>query len=483
MPSTGYYAGFWRAAVALLVVVGGAAAARAEPVTIAIALDTSGSIRKDELQRARNLCGSLLSHLPPGSDAGLITFDDRERLLLPWGSSAEDVRKALAIVGPTGKFTALHDALYEASRKLQDAPAGRKAILLVTDGKDEGSTLTLEDGLRVAQDSRIPIWVVGLGAVQERVLKRIAKLTAGEYVPLASATAEGLAARIMSAPPAHGAPPSSATRSKEASPALDPPPPASEHVGTAASRPSTNTAAPRRVSGQWLAAGVVGLLVAVGLGWMMMHRRGRHECPTCGLELAGPLSRCGACSTETAAAHARLAEARPRTVTPDPMWDVKPAARVGTGTLERKPPLALVNALAKANGTTGPVAARFSETLLQRMNNTEEYLEKTVTLTERPVLVITSGPGSGRVFNLNPEVTTCLGRAKLNDVVVEDIAVSSEHCRIRPDGAGFTLHDLKSTNGTYVNDKKVVAHQALNAGDIITIGETHLLFRMDHQRA
>jgi hypothetical protein len=179
----------------------------------------------------------------------------------------------------------------------------------------------------------------------------------------------------------------------------------------------------------------------------------------------------------------RLAEARPRAVTPDPVWDVKPAARVGTGTLERKPPLALVNALAKANGTTGPVAARFSETLLQRMNNTEEYLEKTVTLTERPVLVITSGPGSGRVFNLNPDVTTCLGRAKLNDVVVEDIAVSSEHCRIRPDGAGFTLHDLKSTNGTYVNDKKVVTHHALNAGDVITIGETHLLFRRDHQRA
>src|SRR5688572_19504113 len=181
-----------------------AAAAAAEPVTVAIALDTSGSIGKGEFEKARQLSVSVLQHLPAGSDAGLFTFDDQERLLLPWGSSADDVRRALEIVARTGRFTALHDALYEASRKLQSAPPGRKALLLITDGKDEGSTLNLEDGLRVAQDSRIPVWVVGMGRVQEKVLKRIAKLTAGEYVPLAATTGPRLAEKIASVPPALG---------------------------------------------------------------------------------------------------------------------------------------------------------------------------------------------------------------------------------------------------------------------------------------
>ena len=60
---------------------------------------------------------------------------------------------------------------------------------------------------------------------------------------------------------------------------------------------------------------------------------------------------------------------------------------------------------------------------------------------------------------------TSLGRAKVNDIVLnEDVAVSSEHCRIRPEDGKFVLHDLKSTNGTFVNDRKVT-RQPLTEGD------------------
>ena len=195
----------WGLAVGVFVCPAAAAPAP-DAVTVAFALDTSGSITKEELQQARALITSVFQGLPAGSEAALFTFDDTERLLLPWTATPADLERTLAIVGPTGRFTALHDALYEASRKLHDTRTGRKALVLVTDGKDEGSTLTLEDGLRVAQDSRFPVWVVGVGHVQEKVLRRIAKLTAGEYVALKGASGTGVAAKILSVMPAPEAP-------------------------------------------------------------------------------------------------------------------------------------------------------------------------------------------------------------------------------------------------------------------------------------
>jgi pSer/pThr/pTyr-binding forkhead associated (FHA) protein len=120
--------------------------------------------------------------------------------------------------------------------------------------------------------------------------------------------------------------------------------------------------------------------------------------------------------------------------------------------------------------------------MLAKLNSTEEYLEKTVTLREKPVLAITSGPGAGRVFSVSDQSATSIGRAKFNDIVLEDISVSSEHCRIRPENDGFAVHDLKSTNGTYVNEKKVT-HHPLTPGDVVKVGETLLQFRLDHQPA
>jgi len=122
-----------------------------------------------------------------------------------------------------------------------------------------------------------------------------------------------------------------------------------------------------------------------------------------------------------------------------------------------------------------------SATVLARMNTTEEYLEKTITLQERPVLAITRGPRAGEVFELSALAATSIGRSRLNDIQVEDVSISGQHCRVRPEDGHFVLHDLKSTNGTMVNDKKVVRH-VLAEGDIIQLGETSLQYRREMKR-
>jgi len=60
--------------------------------------------------------------------------------------------------------------------------------------------------------------------------------------------------------------------------------------------------------------------------------------------------------------------------------------------------------------------------------------------------------------------------------------VSSQHCRIRPQRGVYELIDMKSTNGTFVNERKVVRTN-LSAGDVIKVGETMMQFRMDHMKS
>ena len=68
-----------------------------------------------------------------------------------------------------------------------------------------------------------------------------------------------------------------------------------------------------------------------------------------------------------------------------------------------------------------------------------------------------------------------IGRNEGNSVVIDNLAVSGFHARIDPAGGDFILTDLQSTNGTFVNDNKVVSHK-LNHGDNIIIGKHVLLF-------
>jgi hypothetical protein len=68
-----------------------------------------------------------------------------------------------------------------------------------------------------------------------------------------------------------------------------------------------------------------------------------------------------------------------------------------------------------------------------------------------------------------------IGRKTDNTVVVDNLAVSSHHCRIDWNGSDHILTDLQSTNGTFVNDKKAVSHK-LKHGDNIIVGKHVLLF-------
>jgi pSer/pThr/pTyr-binding forkhead associated (FHA) protein len=73
------------------------------------------------------------------------------------------------------------------------------------------------------------------------------------------------------------------------------------------------------------------------------------------------------------------------------------------------------------------------------------------------------------------EDSVTVGRNEDNTIAIENLAVSGYHARIDKTGSDFILTDLQSTNGTFVNDKKVVSHK-LSHGDNVIIGKHVILF-------
>ena len=93
----------------------------------------------------------------------------------------------------------------------------------------------------------------------------------------------------------------------------------------------------------------------------------------------------------------------------------------------------------------------------------------------RAVIHINLGGKSHKSFKL-PNGGIILGREK-GDLLLKDESISSSHCQIQHSEGSYKIYDMNSTNGTYVNGKKVIK-EALNNGDKIVIGKTEILFSL-----
>ena len=71
--------------------------------------------------------------------------------------------------------------------------------------------------------------------------------------------------------------------------------------------------------------------------------------------------------------------------------------------------------------------------------------------------------------------TFLIGRNSVNDIVIDNLAVSAQHAKVESDGNGFVYVDLNSENGSFV-DEALVSSYWLNDGDKITIGKHILKF-------
>lgn len=87
---------------------------------------------------------------------------------------------------------------------------------------------------------------------------------------------------------------------------------------------------------------------------------------------------------------------------------------------------------------------------------------------------VVKGPREITGVSLPLHGTLIIGRSPDSDLVIADEFVSSSHARIVPDGDGFSLEDLDSTNGTRVNGQPASRPRPVQAGDVIEIGQNRL---------
>lgn len=90
------------------------------------------------------------------------------------------------------------------------------------------------------------------------------------------------------------------------------------------------------------------------------------------------------------------------------------------------------------------------------------------------LLVVKRGPNAGSRFLLD-QGTTSAGRHPDSDIFLDDVTVSRRHAEFRSDAGSFTVVDVGSLNGSYVN-REPVDSASLSNGDEVQIGKFRLVF-------
>ena len=154
------------------------------PVTVLVLLDSSASVRSNLLsvQKAAN---RFIDKLPRGDRARIGFFHNRVVFGPRFTDDMEEHSAMIKQMRPQ-RSTHLYDALVESLEKLEPVPR-RKALLIFSDGEDEGSQTTMEDALEAARRSHVSVYSVGLMGwsteggmhTNQGLLEEIARFTGG----------------------------------------------------------------------------------------------------------------------------------------------------------------------------------------------------------------------------------------------------------------------------------------------------------------
>jgi Ca-activated chloride channel family protein len=132
------------------------------PVSLGIALDTSGSMDGEKIRAARHALNRFLFDLLDRNDeVFLYRFDSHPRLVEPWTTSRDRISSELGRIVPKGG-TALYDTVAEAVPMAQSGRHKKKALVVISDGNDTSSQTDVQSVKQMIRETEVLVYAVGI---------------------------------------------------------------------------------------------------------------------------------------------------------------------------------------------------------------------------------------------------------------------------------------------------------------------------------
>lgn len=173
------------------------------PVTLGLIVDHSGSMA-DKLEDVTVAARTLAQAGNPEDEMLVVNFNERVFPALPVDPHARGLRGVEAAIGsvPAAGETALYDAIVSGLSELAEGHRAKKVLVVISDGGDNASKHRLGDVTRLAEESSVVIYSIGIfdendAEANPSVLKRLAGETGGEaFFPKEMAQTRGICDHI-----------------------------------------------------------------------------------------------------------------------------------------------------------------------------------------------------------------------------------------------------------------------------------------------
>lgn len=408
---------------------------------VAVLLDVTKTIPRNDFRKSKEIIQQLVQQNASTDTLTLYAFGSELRKIDP---------AKLEATSRNDMKTSLYDALFDVAQSLEKTKADRKAIILITDGLDNSSATKIHDSMSFAENHKIAIYCIEAGAADRKSLERIAKITSGgtfqlgtpqltEKIQQSIASQASVISKITT--PTIVKPPQIDLRQRRVIPQSKP------------KQKQTSGLVARYRYLVWIVGG--GVLFVPFIVWILMRstKKQSKHCPGCNKPLESNQTFCAECASVP-----KTLIQSPTTLQPDSTQEIKRYLAAEPFDPPSLPP-----------------------EVLMKQPDVDEALLKTNILIDKPMLVVRKGKNIGQSYVLNRSTPVSLGRSRVCEIMLEDATISGQHCRIVPQGGKHYLYDLRSTNGTVVNGKKVRKAE-LKEGDVIKVGETQFLYKLEQHR-
>jgi VWFA-related protein len=151
------------------------------PLTLAILVDTSPSVKPVFLEQTRTASAFIESILRPKDLALVITFDRRVTLMEDFTDSTRQLTSTIEALQLGGGGTSLFDAVYLAAQEKLAKEIGRKAVILISDGEDTTSKVDMSRALVSAHQSNAIIYSISnADGGSPKTLRKLSQDTGGD---------------------------------------------------------------------------------------------------------------------------------------------------------------------------------------------------------------------------------------------------------------------------------------------------------------